>query len=382
MPVDQKTLLTAAAVVVALGAGFGLAKISDRTPGDAAEAEHGEEHAEGAADFVRLSASQSAAAGVAVVTVGHAGAGDLRLTGRVEAAPSARAVVAAPVSGAVERLLVAPGAQVSIGAGLAVIRSAEGAAVHAEATAAGAEAEAARAGLAREERLLKAGVVARQDWEAARATSARASAEAIAARARVAAYGSPGPSGQATVRSPIDGVVTGVQVAPGGFVAQGDVVAEISNPLQMEVVFNAPAEAAAKLRVGASLKVIGPDGAEANAVIVGIAPLAQGSTGAAVVRAKPSGGRLTPGSAVSAAVETQSGGLPTVPSEAVQTLAGRSVVFIAERDGFRARPVTPGRSGAGYTQIVAGLKGDERIAGRGAFLLKAELSKGEAEHED
>jgi cobalt-zinc-cadmium efflux system membrane fusion protein len=32
------------------------------------------------------------------------------------------------------------------------------------------------------------------------------------------------------------------------------------------------------------------------------------------------------------------------------------------------------------TQIVAGLTGDERIAGRGAFVLKAELSKGDAEH--
>src|SRR5690606_14459365 len=128
---------------------------------------------------------------------------------------------------------------------------------------------------------LKAGVVARQDWEAAKAASARAGAEATAARAKVAAYGSPGSSGQTLVRSPIAGVVTGVQVAPGGFVAQGGVVAEISNPLQVEVVFNAPAEAAAKLHVGASLKVIGPDGAEADAVIVGIAPLAQGSTGAA-----------------------------------------------------------------------------------------------------
>ncbi|MFN3875589.1 MAG: site-2 protease family protein, partial [Flavobacteriales bacterium] len=40
--------------------------------------------------------------------------------------------------------------------------------------AAGAEAEAARAALAREERLFKAGVTARQDFEAARAASARA----------------------------------------------------------------------------------------------------------------------------------------------------------------------------------------------------------------
>ena len=58
------------------------------------------------------------------------------------------------------------------------------------------------------------------------------------------------------------------------------------------------------------------------------------------------------------------------------------MVFIADEDGFKARPVTPGRTGGGYTQIIEGLKGGERIAGRGAFVLKAELSKGEAGDED
>ncbi|WP_267233356.1 efflux RND transporter periplasmic adaptor subunit [Phenylobacterium sp. 58.2.17] len=382
MPFDKKTLFTAAALVAALGAGFGIAKLSDRPPVAEAEAEAGEGHAEGGGTEVKLTAEQARAAGIAIVTVSHGGAGDLRLSGRVEATPSARAAVAAPVSGGVVQLLVAPGASVRAGAGLAVIRSAEGAAVRAESIASGAEADAARAALAREERLFKAGVTARQDWEAARAAATRASAEAAAARAKVAAFGTPGESGTTIVRSPIVGVVTSLQVAPGGFVGQGGPVAEVTNPALVEVVFNAPAEAAAKLRVGAPLTVLGADGAETKAVIAGIAPMAQNATGAAVIRARLSDGRLTPGAAVSAAFSTETGGYPTVPSEAVQTVGGRPVVFIAEEDGFRAQPVTPGRSGAGFTQIVGGLKGSERIAGRGAFVLKAELSKGEAGDED
>lgn len=372
----------AAAVLLAGAGGFTLSTLIAR-PAAPAEEEHGaeEEHAEGGLE-IKLTPQQASAAGIAVVTVSRGGAGDLRLTGRVEAAPSARAAVSAPVSGAVVRLLVAPGTNVGAGGGLAVIRSTEGAAARAESVAAGAEAEAARAALAREERLFKAGVTARQDFEAARATATRASAEAVAARAKVAAAGDPGASGETVVRSPIGGVVTALQVAPGGFVSQGGPVAEVANPAKVEVVFTAPAEAAAKLRVGAPLKVIGPDGSEADAVIVGIAPLAQGATGAALVRARPSGGRLTPGAAVSAAIATEAGGYPTVPSEAVQTVAGSPVVFVAEAGGFRAQPVTPGRSGAGYTQIIAGLKGGQRIAGRGAFVLKAELAKGEAEHGD
>lgn len=382
MPADKKTLLTAAAVVVALGAGFGVAKLTDRPPPAKAEVEEGEAHGESASNEVKLTPQQASAAGISIVTVSRGGAGDVRLTGRVEASPSARAAVAAPVSGVVIRLLATPGSNVGAGGGLIAIRSAEGAAVRAESVAAGADAEASRAALAREERLFKAGVTARQDWEAARAASARASAEAVAARAKVAAAGAPGASGETIIRSPIAGVVTALQAAPGGFVSQGGAVAEVTNTSQIEVVITAPAEVAAKLRVGAPLMVIGPDGSEANAVIIGIAPLAQGATGAAIVRARPSGGRLLPGAAVSASIATESEGYPTVPAEAVQTLAGRSVVFIAQADGFRAQPVTPGRSGAGYTQIVQGLKGGDRIAGRGAFVLKAELSKGEAEHEE
>jgi len=385
MKTDDKRLYgaVAAAVVLAGVGGFALSTVINRPEASTEEAHEEEgEPAEGGGSEVKLTPQQASAAGIAVVTVSQGGTGDLRLTGRVEASPSGRAAVAAPVSGAIVRVLVAPGTNVSAGGGLAVIRSAEGAAVRAESVAAGAEAEAARAALAREERLFKAGVTARQDYEAARAAAARAGAEAVAARAKVAASGGPGASGETTVRSPIAGVVTALQVAPGGFVSQGGPVAEVANLGQVEVVFNAPAEAAAKLRVGAPLRVIGPDGTEANAVIVGIAPLAQGATGAAVVRARPSGGRLTPGAAVSAAIATEVGGYPTVPAEAVQTVAGRPVVFVAVGDGFRVRPVTPGRSGAGYTQIVEGLQGGERIAGRGAFVLKAELSKGEAGDED
>jgi cobalt-zinc-cadmium efflux system membrane fusion protein len=278
-------------------------------------------------------------------------------------------------------VLVSPGGQVTSGGGLIAIRSPEGATVIAEVRAAQAEAKAARSAFAREDSLLKSGVVSRQDWEAAQTASARASANAIAAQARSLAIGSPNSAGEVIVRSPIAGVVTAVQVSPGGYVAQGAALADVANPQRLEVVFSAPAEVAAQLQHGSTLRIIGPDGSEASAVIVGIAPLAQDTTGAAVVRARPSGGRLTPGSAVSASVRSTGGSALSVPSEAVQTVEGRTVVFVADANGFKPRPVTAGRSGAGYTEIVAGLTGAERIAGRGAFLLKAELSKGEAEHE-
>lgn len=380
MATNRNTLFVGAALVAALVGGFGLAKLTDRTP--LAETETHEEEHPVQGGVVQLDATKAAAAGVAIVTVSRGSGSDLRLTGRVESAPTARAGVGSPVSGVVERLLAPAGTPVAAGQGLVVLKSPDGAALRAEASAAAADAEAAALMLAREDRLFRSGVTARQDFEAARATSAKAAAQVAAARARLSAAGAPDASGQTVVRSPIAGVVSNLAVTAGGFVAQGAPIAEVADPSRLEVVFSAPAEAAARLKPGALLKVVGPDGREADANIIGIAPLAQGATGAATMRAALRGGNLVPGSAVSASIPMADSGLITVPSEAVQTLESRHVVFVVVPGGFKPVPVTPGRAGGGYTQIVAGLKGDERIAGRGAFLLKAELSKGEAEHED
>ena len=76
---------------------------------------------------------------------------------------------------------------------------------------------------------------------------------------------------------------------------------------------------------------------------------------------------------------SQEGGL-TVPADAVQTVEGRSVVFVADDNGFSVTPVLAGRRAGESIEILNGLSGDERIAGMNAFLLKAELAKGEAEH--
>jgi cobalt-zinc-cadmium efflux system membrane fusion protein len=125
-----------------------------------------------------------------------------------------------------------------------------------------------------------------------------------------------------------------------------------------------------------------PDGQEAPATISAVAPGASGGN-TATVRARPSGKTAPVGSVVSARVMTGAGGgAIIVPSEAVQTVEGRPVVFVVEAAGFHAKPVTPGRVAAGSTEILRGLTGSERIAGKGAFLLKAELGKGEAGHED
>jgi cobalt-zinc-cadmium efflux system membrane fusion protein len=68
----------------------------------------------------------------------------------------------------------------------------------------------------------------------------------------------------------------------------------------------------------------------------------------------------------------------TVPEVAVQDLNGKQVVFVAGKSAgqFVARTVSTGsRAGNGTIAITAGLSAGEQIVVRGAFQLKAELTK-------
>lgn len=382
---SNKTLLiSGASAVILLGAGgfYLLSRGADPAPvvaeNQTAEAESQADAPEG---FVELSESQAQGANIVVVGVGRGGGAEIQLAGRVEPMVDARAAVAASVGGRVERVLVAPGQTVRIGQPLASLVSGEAATFRADADAAAAQTEAARQAYERNRNLAEQGVVARQEVEASRAQLLSAEAGARAARARSSAAGAPNAAGRLSVTSPIAGVVTSVQVGPGGFVAQGGVVAEVTNPARVELVFTAPPALSVNVRAGAPLRVSGPGG-DFDAVVTGVAAGAGGANGAAVIRARPTGSVLPPaGSAVSGAIVTgdTTGGL-TVPSEAVQTVDGNTVVFVQAPKGFQARPVLAGRQAGGRTEILRGLTGSERIAGTNAFLLKAELAKGEAEH--
>ncbi len=71
-----------------------------------------------------------------------------------------------------------------------------------------------------------------------------------------------------------------------------------------------------------------------------------------------------------------------VPSTAVQMIEDQPHVFIRTATGFSAVPVTLGRTNGGVVTVTGGLRGDERIASTNSFILKAELGKGSAGHED
>ena len=383
IPEFNRTWLMAGAAAVVILGGAGIYVLTrpaaDPSAAESAEAEHLEE--EGEEGVLLLTPAQIDAARIAVVAVTGGGGSETRLSGRVEPMVDARAAVAASVGGRVERVLVAPGQSVRAGQALAVLVSGDAAGLRAEVDAAQANAVAAEQAHEREESLAEQGVVAERDAEIAHAQALSAEAAARAARARAVAAGSPSASGRLSVTSPISGVVTSVHVGPGGFAPQGGVIAEVTNPARVEIVFSAPPALAGQVRAGSAIRVQGPTG-EFDAVVTGVAAGAGAGSGAAVIRARPTGSLLPPaGSAVTGVIVTgETLGTLTVPSEAVQTVEGATVVFVRTPTGVRVAPVLVGRQAGDRTEILRGLTGDERVAGVNAFLLKAELAKGEAEH--
>ncbi|RYZ07695.1 MAG: efflux RND transporter periplasmic adaptor subunit [Alphaproteobacteria bacterium] len=383
MRYDRNLLMGGAAVLVigSLG-GFAVARMFDphgsQVSTAGAEAEHEDEHAEEAEGFVPLKPADAEAAGVELAKVERGGGSDLLLPGRVAIAPNSQSTIGAPLAGTVMDTLVATGASVKKGAAIATIRSPAGAVVRAASDSAAAAAAAAEAVDARDRTLFDQGVIARQEWEATHAATLKAQADLRAAQAQLIALGSPNSSGIATVRSPIAGVVTHVPIGPGGVVAEGAEIAEVSDASKVELVLEAPPSSLRLITVGAQMEARWTGGQAIEAVVVGVAPASTG--GSAVVRARIAGAAPPPGTVVSARMVGGVGDALTVPSEAVQTVEGQTSVFVSEPEGFRVRAVVIGRNASGRTEIISGLDGGEQIAGAGAFLLKAELAKGEAEH--
>lgn len=72
-----------------------------------------------------------------------------------------------------------------------------------------------------------------------------------------------------------------------------------------------------------------------------------------------------------------------VPSQAIQELAGKTVVFVAEDTGkFLPREVTLGSETGGWVEVLSGVRSGETIATAGSFLLKSELTKSAAGAEE
>lgn len=94
-------------------------------------------------------------------------------------------------------------------------------------------------------------------------------------------------------------------------------------------------------------------------------------------------GMLRPGLFVVGSVVLAEEEVPVAVKEsAVQTLEDKEVVFVREKDSCEARPVTFGKRDGEMREVTYGIKPGEKYAAENSFIIKSEIGKGEAAHED
>jgi cobalt-zinc-cadmium efflux system membrane fusion protein len=375
--------VAAVAILAAAAGGFGLAKATGGKPSSPPAAAAEAEHREGEADAVEMTAETVRASGILVQAVASGGfAGEVLTQATVTAAPNGEALLTARAAGAVTRIYKRLGDPVRAGETLAVVESREAAQIAAERTVASARATLAQKTLAREQRLFEQRVSARQDFEQAQAEAAAANAEARRAQAAAGAANITSDGRGVVVTSPISGRITAASVSLGAFVQPETELFRVADPRLLQVEAAVSGLDAARIAPGDRAVVETADGRMIEGRVRAITPgLNTETRTATAVLDVPSTG-LQPGQSLRARLfprATDASSAIVVPDEAVQSVEGRDVVFVRTAQGFAARSVTVGQRGSGRAEIVGGLKSGQAIAARNAFLLKAELGKGEGD---
>lgn len=140
-----------------------------------------------------------------------------------------------------------------------------------------------------------------------------------------------------------------------------------------------------RIRTGLDATIVAQNRPElsAHGTIRYVGPLLEQDTrvsSARVVVANPRGD-WTPGLFVTARVAVDRARVAVaVPDEALVRMPDGPAVFVAHGLRFEARPVVVGRSDGRRTEIVSGLAAGDSVVAANAFVLKSELSKGEAGH--
>jgi len=336
---------------------------------------------------ITLSAEQIAAAGVQIAVPSVGGAGTIELPATIDGDPQATQVVSAAIAGRVVALNRNLGERVSRGQTIAVIESREAAQLKGEVEAARARLALANSNLAREQRLFSQRVSPEQDLIAAQTAATEARIVLIQAQSQVSATGGGGGGlNRLGIVAPLSGQVIARPVVLGQTVAADAELFRVANLSKVSLSLNLKPEDAGRIRPGATVTVTA-SGRSATARISFVSPALDVQTRLvpAIASLDNGGGVWRVGEAVTASVQLAGNeGSATVraPLTAVQTVEGKTVVFVRTATGFKATPVQLGDPAGDMVLIRSGLSGRERIATTGSFTLKAELGKSEASHED
>ncbi len=315
-----------------------------------------------------------------------------RLNGEVVTAPDRLYHVVPQVAGIVRRVFKEVGDGVEAGELLATLSSRELAQARADLLIAKSRLDLANANLARERQLYRKGITSKREFLKTQQEQIAAAVALDAARHRLLALGMSAAEIDALLadhrevdlssyrlRAPAAGQVIEKHAALGEFLRSDRSAFVLADLGRVWVLLTVYQKDLAQVRPGLPVWVEAPGIPPAEGVIDYVSPVLDEATRTAqarVVLNNPDR-RWRPGMFVDAAVAVAEVEGLVVPREAVVEWEGRPVVFVREDDRFEPRPVRLGRGNARQVIVLAGLEPGETYVARHAFLLKAELGKGE-----
>jgi len=282
------------------------------------------------------------------------------------------------------------GDRVQAGAVLAVIESRELADLKAAYLAAVEKASLAQAIFTREEGLWQQKITAEQEYLKAKRELAEARIELLAGEQKLHALGFteaylaelPKLPHESFTRhqilAPIDGTIIEKHIVLGEVLKDDRECFAIADQSSVWVNLNVYQNDLARIQTGQKVTIVAGPSLQAQGTISFLSSLVSPETRTTVARvvlANPSG-QWRAGLYVTGQVhveEAEAGLL--VPQESLVRLEGTTAVFVKEGEGYRARPVTTGRSDGAQTEVLSGLTPGQVYVTRGAFLLKSELNK-------
>lgn len=293
----------------------------------------------------------------------------IELTGVIAAPPKRDAVISSPVAGRVGRVAVEEGDMVAQGALIAVVEDPALPAGSLEAKAGVASARAAKvagdAELARQERLVNAGIGARRDLDEARAKAAAAAAELDAATARSGLANQ--QLSRRELRAPHAGVVLHLWKRTGESVdgTAATPIAEIADVSVLELRAQLPPAALVPVKenMPATVQLVGGS-KSLRAKVIRVAPAVDPSTLLATVRLEIeiTHETLLVGSAASARIVIAEHPGLLVPAAALRrSAAGVDELVACEGGVAKVHAVTLGQRSESGVEIATGIAATDKI---------------------
>ena len=366
--------------------------VSRRTPGTAGRAPLEPVRAKGRADSVlTLDTTAIRLAGVELQTLAPSGQAELVANGTITYDANRVSVIASRAEGRLVSVRADLGQAVNAGTVLAILESPEVGGVRGDLERARSTVEIARKNYDREKRLYEEQISPQKELLDAETTLRTAEADLASALTRLRALGAATGSGATFgLATSLSGTVVERNASPGQTVGPSTNLFTVADLGHVWITVDVYEGDLARVRHGA-VASISPT-AFPGQTFPGRVTYAGGvidttsRTFKVRVDVDNPGRRLRPGMFAQVRIEAPRGdetiGAATsvlaVPEVAIQELNGKQVVFVAGAalGQFVARSIVTGaRAGNGTVIVTQGLSAGDRIVVKGAFQLKAELTK-------